>query len=177
MTLYKRSDSTIKPVDTLDLWKRVKQTIEEDSPQYNNYTKLMEIEKLSERYKESVEIFIKLSNSALVITNEQVRKQIINSISEVLSEIGVLATKVFNSDDEIIQSASGIVTEHILTPSIKMRKMMLKLQNLKMVDGKSLDGAVESLDIMLDFLTVKSLGESEAMKYTMSSKNKNQSPN
>jgi len=170
MTLHKSSISRITGIDTLDTWEKLKESIREKMSESGTLTTDIETEQIREvslQYLDAVNIFMKLSSGVSCMANPYMRAAILENIGIVLNEIGALASAVFRSEDEVVTASSDMIVNNIILPTVKMKDALVGLKAFKGIDSASLDGAILSLNTMMNLLNAKTLGVLDSKDYSI----------
>jgi len=131
------------------------------------YGEIRAVYAMSVKYSENVEVFIKLTESIKTIVDPHIRAAILENISSVLSEIGVLASQIFQSDDDILKASEVVISDNIMLPTIKLRKAVVAMKQEGGVRPAALDRAVAMIDKLMDAMDVKTLGIDGDAQYSV----------
>lgn len=164
MTLHKITTSKVERVITGDEIKTG--ALEESSTPITPgiYNEVQAVYVMSVKYAMDVEVFLKMVSALKTIGDPHIRAAMLDSISGLLSEIGMLAAQICKSDEEIFKASSEVIMEKIMLPTVKLRESIAEMRtNNKKTVG--LDKAISMVDSLMDAINVRSISTDDGTQY------------
>ena len=116
-------------------------------------------------YSDSVDIFMGLSETLEVITDQGIRVAMQDSIGQVMNSIGAGAAAIFKCDDVLLKASSEIISEKIMLPTIRLRGAMSKMRSEKNSQSDVLGRVINMVDRMMDVINVRTLEIEDGVLY------------
>ena len=145
-----------------------------EEPEHNTripgiYSEMQAIYTTACNYSDSVDIFLGLSETLETIASPGIRVAMHDGIGQVLNDMGAGAATIFKSDDILLKASSGIISEKIMLPTLKLRAAMSRMRLAHNSQTNVLDRVIDMVDRLMDVINVRTLEmDEETLYYTVS---------